>query len=108
MKPIKDKSEFDYNTVTEEKPIYWQWCTDDYLRNGILEIINNVPVEEKRYALFWYQDDGVGKFYLYYLYKGEYAGIINIMPMVLVEWNMLDLDMKKSFVKQIFCISNQW
>lgn len=74
MKPIKDKSEFDFEAAIKEKPISMIWCYDDGLRSGEWEIIDNKPIEgEIEMPYFWTYDSGFKK---YFLIKGtdDYLG----------------------------------
>jgi Immunity protein 26 len=79
MKPIRDKSEFDYQTATKEKPISMRWCYDDGLKSGEWEIIDNRPKDgEIIMPYFWTQDASNRKFYLMKgtdTYRGEHTGI---------------------------------
>ncbi|SHJ48518.1 Immunity protein 26 [Anaerocolumna jejuensis DSM 15929] len=71
MKPITNILEFDYESVSNEKPIVIHWCYDDGIKKGIWEVFDNKPVlEEIEMPYFWYDDSGYKK---YFISKGEWS-----------------------------------
>jgi hypothetical protein len=79
MKPINDKSEFNFEIASKEKPISMKWCYDDGLRSGEWEIIDNKPIEgEIDMPFFWSYDSGFKKYFLKKgtnTFLGEHTGI---------------------------------
>jgi hypothetical protein len=74
VKPFKENNEIDLGCLAEENPLTMMWSYDTALKNGMWEIIGNIPVEENFEMPYLSTDDGVGK---YYLVKGgdTYRGV---------------------------------
>lgn len=74
INPVKSKCEIKLNELEKEEDLFMQWCYDTALKNGMWEIISNIPVEEDFEMPYFSTDDGNGK---YYLIKGgdKFTGV---------------------------------
>jgi hypothetical protein len=74
IKPFNNNRDINLHNLVGENFLTMMWSYDTALKNGMWEIIGNIPVEEDFEMPYFSTDDGVGK---YYLIKGgdTYRGV---------------------------------
>lgn len=64
IKPFKNADEIDLNSLAQQDALLMEWSYDTALKNGMWEIVGNIPVEENFEMPYFSTDDGAGKYYL--------------------------------------------
>jgi hypothetical protein len=64
VKPFEKNDEVDLNKLIEQEPLTMIWSYDTALKNGMWEIMENIPVEENFEMPYFETNDCDGRYYL--------------------------------------------